>query len=253
MLATFPSLLLEDRLRPLTDEIGFLDLPFQQSLDAYLDWMRYCWQRQLDLGEADLATTPVTGNLETILRALGPLRLGEASRVAVVPTAGPWTAFFDNCDRGADFEALTYSLAKRTDHRTLRFTANLDVVDGQPRKHTWLPHTRFYLRGPVERQLFAWVNDNERWTWDTSGEPQPFERPEYYRARRIRDRLSIPIMAEYAAALGLRPFDADFYAPDGAATIVELTGWNPPHLTSHTLDEVQARIERGWHIKPYPW
>ena len=44
-LATFPGLLLEDRLRPFSDEITFLDLPYREALDAYLDWQQWINRR----------------------------------------------------------------------------------------------------------------------------------------------------------------------------------------------------------------
>ena len=110
--------------------------------------------------------------------------------------------------------------------------------------------TQFALCGPTTRLLRAWINDSERWTWDVSGKVQPFERPERYQARRIRDRLTIETMTEYAAALGLRPFDADFYAPDGFGAIVELTGWDCKQCQEVSLAQVQARLARGWHNPP---
>lgn len=69
-------------------------------------------------------------------------------------------------------------------------------------------------------------------------------------ARRKADRLTAPIITEYAAALGMRPFDADVYAPDGVATIVEAHGRRSPISKDVTLARVQRRLAEGWHAIP---
>ena len=142
----------------------------------------------------------------------------------------------------------------RTGRRTLRLTVNVNLFDGRPRPTVGLPATNFYFHhGSVERNLSAWVNDNGRWAWEERGEPQLFEQPEHYKARRIRDRLTVAILAEYAGKLGLRPFDASFYSPDEEATIAEFSAPPGSRSTFHTLQDVQARIANGWYTEPRPW
>ena len=46
-------------------------------------------------------------------------------------------------------------------------------------------------------------------------ETQPFEEPEHYKERRIRDRLTDEMLERYCAALGIRLFDKAFYGPSG--------------------------------------
>ena len=40
MLNQFPNLLLSDRLTPITNEIGLVELPFEDALKAYVDWQQ---------------------------------------------------------------------------------------------------------------------------------------------------------------------------------------------------------------------
>jgi hypothetical protein len=220
LLPEFPQLLLSDRMTPITNEIVFVDLPFDQALDAYLEWQRPIWRTK-----AELTTTIVHGDLESILHALEPMRTIQNNRTALIPTAANWTAFFENRDVGPDLVSTMRVLAKQTGRQTLMISVTLTSINGVPRQTTMLDMTQFVLTRPTMRFLRAWINDTSRWRWDVSGEVQPFERPELYQKRRIRDRLTIETMTEYAAALGLRPFDADFYAPGGFGAIIELTSW----------------------------
>jgi hypothetical protein len=52
------------------------------------------------------------------------------------------------------------------------------------------------------RTISAHAEDG-RWSWDESGAVQSFERPDAYRARRIRDRFSRSLLVEYLTALGI--------------------------------------------------
>ena len=69
------------------------------------------------------------------------------------------------------------------------------------------------------RGVYA-MNDSY-WTFDAYGEEQPFEQPERYSERRIRDRFTPEMLRSYLAALGIRAFDEDFYMPNGEAVLVE--------------------------------
>lgn len=60
-------------------------------------------------------------------------------------------------------------------------------------------------------------------------------------AKRIPDRFTHEHLAEMTGLFGLRPFDADFYAPDGRGLIVERTDPVPPGELAYTLG--QARRE----------
>jgi hypothetical protein len=45
------------------------------------------------------------------------------------------------------------------------------------------------------------------------GDPLPFEKPEYYQARRVRDRFTDAMLEEYCRALGIDLFNENFYGP----------------------------------------
>ncbi len=242
LLNEFPNLLLSDRMTPISNEIGLVELPFGEALEAYLDWQRSPWVKR-----PNVTSKMVSGDLETILHALEPMRFGQHNRTAIIPTASGWTAFFDNRDVGPYLESTLASLSNLTGRQTLLIFNTLTKINGVERKAPFLDGLKFHLRGPVDRYLQAWINDSGRWTWDEAGDIQPFERPELYEARRKKDRLTIEIVTEYAAALGLRPFDAEFYAPEEFGAIVEIPEWKGAKVEFHSLAEVQERLARGWH------
>src|SRR5262249_42389236 len=59
------------------------------------------------------------------------------------------------------------------------------------------------------------AHDGGGWVFETSGDIQPYEKPEMYVARRVRDRFTPDLLEEYCRALGIRLFDEHFYGPKG--------------------------------------
>jgi hypothetical protein len=94
------------------------------------------------------------------------------------------------------------------------------------------------------------VNESERWAWDAFGEQQPFERPERYAARRIRDRLTVATIAEYAAAPGDPAIRRRLLRPGPHGIIVEKVRPLHPDAVEVSLERVQSRLTRGGFDPP---
>lgn len=58
----------------------------------------------------------------------------------------------------------------------------------------------------------------------------------------MKDRFPAELLDEYAAALGVRPFDEEFYLPAGSAVLVEQTGPMPSSVQELSLEEAQAEF-----------
>jgi hypothetical protein len=97
------------------------------------------------------------------------------------------------------------------------------------------------VAGRLSRSIVA-MNDGGRWYFHLKGTPLPFEQPEHYRARRVKDRFTIPMLRDYLAAMDIRAFDADFYAPDRMATLIELRGAERFVFQSYSLEEARAHF-----------
>jgi hypothetical protein len=124
------DLLLGGKLAPITNEIGFLELPRAQAVESCSGWQRSI---QEPLGRS-VAKTSVNGTLEEVLCSLLPLVSVVSSRALFVPTVSSWTAFFSNGWRGTDaFPPMSY-LARMVGCRGLRVVAVRDTMDAAPAK-----------------------------------------------------------------------------------------------------------------------
>jgi hypothetical protein len=228
------SLLLEDRFAPITDSMGFVEAPIAHVAAALR-------APQPDVS-GEIRLHRVEGPLARAVEALLPLTMPIVVRTLLVPTTSPWTALFNNSKLGTDaFAALSW-LARHLSCRCVRITA---VPDAGERYGA----SMFELLGPeqtdwlnVVRSIHA-MNDGGRWRFGATGTPQPFEEPEHYTARRVRDRLPFEVLARYCRALGIQPFDEGFYLPpeQPAATLIERVLPAGLQTKEFTLAEVQAR------------
>ncbi|WP_205649263.1 hypothetical protein, partial [Schaalia canis] len=76
-----------------------------------------------------------------------------------------------------------------------------------------------------------------------------FEDRGAYESRRVVDRFTPAMLVEYCAALGLRPFDEDFYADECYRIVKVAKGWESPRPIRRSFHEEQYR--RGFtDVKP---
>ena len=119
-------LLLNDCLAPITSEIGLIETDHHSAAREFLEW-----QRTIHEGRGlSLVNRSVSGTVEEVLLTLLPLTSIEARRYLFVPTASPWTAYFDNGWRGTDAVSAMSYLAGRISCRGLRVVAIPDAVSG---------------------------------------------------------------------------------------------------------------------------
>lgn len=62
---------------------------------------------------------------------------------------------------------------------------------------------------------YVYALRESRWEFREYGERLPFEEVENYTARKIRDRLTLPMLERYCHHFGIRLLDPDFYSGDG--------------------------------------
>lgn len=229
--------LLSDRFAPVTSAIGFLQTPLETAADALLTWRR----RVTDGATAAELHEP----LSDALRRLEPLTLGVRPRELLVATTSDWTARFDNGAHGGDPVSAVGYLCRVIGCHGVVVTSIPDTAGTKHETPGRYGAVQFEFYGPDMREFLNYirtveaVNDGGRWVFGADGEVQDFEDPEAYRRRRKRDRFTSDMLAEYTAALGLRPFDEDFYAP--RAVLVESEQPLPEGCPEMTLAEAQAR------------
>lgn len=197
-----------DKCAPVTSSIGFLRAPLGGVSDAL-----YGWRSQIH-GRVERVRLP--GGLVDNVGRLEPLSVGAHPRALVVATGNPeWTALFDNGANGGDPDTTVGYLAEKILCQGL-------VVESIPGATTTTGPRRygaiqFEMFGPVRTDFLNYVRtvsvtqDGTRWRFDQGGTVQDFEDLAAYRRRRVVDRFTLSMLIDYAAALGVHPFDPDFY------------------------------------------
>lgn len=203
--------LLDGAYRPATKSILFLEV----SPVDFADWLEQWLRRHSEGGR--VRRRRLTGALADALQHLAPLTAGAIRRRLIVPTRSSWATYFDNSILGTDPSPLAHFSAELS-CRAVRMCCDADA-------------TIFELYGAEEHEgpygvPTTWVRHvyamkDGYWTFDAAGEQQPFERPERYAERRVRDRFTPDMLRSYLTALGIRAFDEDFYMPNGEALLVE--------------------------------
>lgn len=239
---------------PVTTHLTFLEGSVEDLVECFLGFRG---PRVLELtGGHPLRVRPVTGDLEGLLEKLEPLDLESGPRrylfiPCAAPTAPgvPWTCLLDNNWRGTDrgiaspftfrgFRSVSISSSPCTWDRA----TNRGFYGIQEFGMYWADPEHGY-QGISGRSVgIAQFETIRKWDFVDHGEPLPFEDLQRYTARRVRDRFDQQLLVRYAAAVGLRPFDEDFYAPDRSAVIVEHT--EPPRPGAWQTDLAGARSGR---------
>ena len=191
--------LFSGRLAPLTYSIGFLSAPPKRVARAVL-WVCFRWP------DAGRRVAVLIGGLveDLLLRGL----------VASTALEG-WSAVFDGDARGQGVRGVSVRLA-----RALRVPGYFVAAAPPALDPEHFPGFRqFYVLGPQtgrDHVRAVWVGEEEdvgRWHFGTDGEVQPYEDVEAYRRRRRTDRFTERMLVDYAAAVGLRPWEDSFYRP----------------------------------------
>ena len=223
--------LFDGRLAPLTYSIGFLNAPSGKVADALTGF----FTRVHHGGRA----TILNGALEDNLLRLQPLVIGARPRILLAPTAlDGWTALFDGDAYGQGVGEIASYMAETMGVRGYFVSS----VPPATRTGHWLGSRQFYMLGPERklgtiRAVELIENSPGRWNFETGGQVQPYEDFAAYRKRRRADRFTEQMLIDYAAAVGLHPWDETFYH-------------NPSHLITNgakaisafTLPEARAKL-----------
>jgi hypothetical protein len=227
-----------DQYAPVTSAIGFLRAPLDVVSDGLLAWRRRIHGTAEAVG--------LSGGLHEHVSILEPLTGGVRPRELVVATGNPeWTATFDCLLTGSDpISTVGYlSLALHVQGIVVRSVPDARATAGRPPRYG---ARQFEMFAPISTDFINYVRtisvirDGSRWRFDANGTVQDFEDPEAYQQRRAADRFTGPMLVEYSAALGLRPFDDDFYP--GPCVLVTNPSVPPPDGLILSIESVQKRL-----------
>lgn len=238
------SLLLGDRLAPITSEIGFLEGPLEPAVQKFVEWQRPIQKKR----GLTLRMRPVSGGLETALESLLPLTSVEARRFLFAPTKSGWVAFFDNSAHGADASSAMSVMSRLLGCQSLRLSAVPETKVGKGRaakgRYGALIFELFSPGTTDARNLRRSVvlaNDGGEWVFEAFGEALPFESTSRYTLPDLRQRFTFENLQGLCRSLSLEPFDASFYLPAGReAKLVEKVGPMAEGERERTLSEARA-------------
>lgn len=189
---------------------------------------------------------PLQGGLRENIAVLEPLTSAVRPRELVVATKNPeWTAIFDCGLTGGDPVSSVGFLSRSLQLQGVVVVSIPDSSDDHHRDRR--PAARqFEMFAPIRTGFLNYVRtvsvvqDGAKWRFDANGTIQDFEDVEAYARRKVADRFTPSMLVDYADALGLRPFDDDFF-PGPSALVT-----NPSTLPSGAR-ALSLREARHWH------
>jgi hypothetical protein len=170
------------------------------------------------------------------------------TRFLLLQTRGPHTLVFNNAWRSHGWLELAYPLTKKlqTDDTYFLLQPNtIRTTDGQTRGQYGALQLIRIASGRLLRSL-SLVNDGGRWVFTASGDAAVFEKPEVHQAAKVRDRFTEALLQEYLNAMGLFPFQDDFYLVNrehpAIGISMSMSGTRQPdRFPPITLKEIDAR------------
>ena len=230
--------LYDNRYAPLTFSIGFLEAPVEQVASALEKWRTgHC---------RSVTAAEIADPLPQLFHRLEPLTVPRRRELVLATTAG-WAAYFDNGAKGGDPASTVGHMATVLKCRGLAIKCVPDTLNdsiknargtyGAVQFELFAAEAKEFLN--YERTISV-ANDGGKWVFSANGTIQKFEKPEYYRAKRVQDRFTPELLEAYCVAIGLKPFDPSFYrAP---AFLVVVNDPLPPGSSPVSLKEARLRM-----------
>ncbi|GGL05298.1 hypothetical protein GCM10007382_26510 [Salinibacterium xinjiangense] len=238
-------LLLEGEWLPVTSTILFIHAPVEHCVETLVSGVRGVHVRR-EFGKP-LVPETVSGSLPALLANLVPLDSSQDRRNLLLATAdASWTAMFGSNWRGFDpHSAMSWFGAARIE---------TVAISGIPNAYESALDKGFYGERKIESYEIPsegepvgqslGVRMSEPRKWELVSPSASFRVGNVWNpaAKRITDRFTHDHLSEMANRYGLRPFDADFFAPEGSGVLVSRT--DAPQPDESLISLAIARGER---------
>jgi hypothetical protein len=181
---------------------GLLRADVDDVASAFVTWMA-------QLGRSPNESVVAWTDQRSALADLQPLGPSGPTKQAFIPHREGWTLCINNTPLGNDPFSLVSYLAETAgwsgllarysedSRQPLRYGVSSFALFG-PRPTLWLNEIR----------TVSCLNDGGRWKFFARGDPLPFEQPDYYLKRRIKDRLPLEVLRSYCLAVEADPWDS---------------------------------------------
>lgn len=230
-------MLLDDRLRPITDTAGLFERELSACVSEYVAWM----QPNLASGGGILhETTLPAARLDGHLARLAPLVRGGSTRTLFVAAPAGWTACFTNGWRGTDVSSVVPMLSARLRCNALRVSCSPDIRSG-PSRRFGARIVEFHRGNQAPERVISVANDGGKWVEYLGGVPLAQEDCGWFKAARVRDRFTLQQHRELVDRL-LPGFWEIARWPIESAALVERAGTMPASFAEVDLEAVQQDI-----------
>lgn len=200
-------------LPPITNTIGFVQ---HELVDTAINFAK--WKRKISSQEFTMRE--VVGDFPDILNTMNPLQT-PYTKILLMRTLSPWTAIFFNESHGWGCREHLSAIAERVHTFGLHISYSPIMKAKTNDKMEECGSIFFEVYGPENQgdnlNYVRFINlsyDYDRWDFSTWGDPLPFERIQYYKAKRKRDRFNVELLNEYMGHYGIKYFDPKFYMPN---------------------------------------
>jgi len=214
--------LLDNRFAPVTFTWGFVESPFTQFSEAFIQWQDQIAGKFGTSNERKNFRAPLSESLSALEPLTTPL-----DRYLLVQTRSAWSAIFANGLRVNDVHSPVSYLPTVLGCRGLEVACVPDRSNSADRDGIQVyGAVKFSLYGPNETdwlnriRSISVTNDVSGWEFAAQGAVQPYEQIENYRKRKIVDRFTSEMLESCCGALGIELFNPDFY---GEQCLVEHT------------------------------
>lgn len=235
--------LYNDNFAPITSELGFLKADVNTVATKFEAWQRAIYA---DYGGTIRMEVIHSGNLADIFHLLLPLTNTRVRYLFVGTQNGQWTACFDNGWRGGDPATYISYLAQALNCMGVR-AVNIPNTFKNGKGRLGGVILELYERpNPILniRRSIALVNEGNRrdkWRFESSGEPLPFEHTVRYEAKKNVDRFTPEMLGEYLMALGINAFSEEFYVTSEhqPAKLLSIVCSQQAKLQEYSLEEAR--------------
>jgi len=205
--------LLDNRFAPITFTWGFVERPFAQFSQAFVEWRDELDEKLGLRTEGKNFRAPLAESLLELEPLTTPL-----DRYLLTETHSGWSGIFANGLRTNDVFSPVSHLPTVLGCRGL----NVACV---PDRSNWAGKGGIQTYGAVKFALYGpnktdWLNrirsisltnDVSGWEFGAQGEVQAYEQTENYGKPKIGDRFTPEMLESYCAAIGIQLFNPAFY------------------------------------------
>ncbi len=224
----------DNKFAPLTDSVSFIELEIDLALKNLLDWIN---NRGNDL-YSKIDCKEFTGNFCDLIKEIGTISYPE--KTVLFQTKSNWIGYVENLITGTEIWRIT-QIAQRINNEKESIGVQAWYGGGNKIANGWSGGSFSLFEGDnMKRHIM--LSDQDKWEFDQSGTPLPFEEVEKYNEKLVRNRFTPEMLQRYLLHYGIDYFNDDFYMPEGSkAYIIEYV--RDPYENEESKTLHQRRIE----------